>query len=194
MRTNRWETRRRSPTRLPARSTSSRLWSWPKWRPSPGFHRCVGPPPSQTPADRSLCQIGHLSVSRYRSISRPQWERRRSSAPATSQIQRSATVTIWRSLHDPTIPKNPHGSWFNVTHPNAFYRSIARGLLDQVGVFFASGGTVVIHARTRTLLRGPDSNAASGGPELHPLVGKDDVSASRRTAMRAEAGLTRAMG
>ncbi len=45
---------------------------------------------------------------------------------------------------DPTIPKNPHTVLSAVTHPNAFYRSIARGFLDQVGVFFASSGTVVI--------------------------------------------------
>jgi hypothetical protein len=46
---------------------------------------------------------------------------------------------------DPTIPKNPHAVLAFVTSPNLFYRSIARGILDQVGLFLASGGSVVIH-------------------------------------------------
>jgi hypothetical protein len=46
---------------------------------------------------------------------------------------------------DPTMPKNPHLFAGSPTHPNALFRSISRGAQDQIGVFFASDGTVVIH-------------------------------------------------
>jgi hypothetical protein len=32
-----------------------------------------------------------------------------------------------------------------VTSPNALYRSIARGVQDQISSFFASDGNVIIH-------------------------------------------------
>jgi hypothetical protein len=46
---------------------------------------------------------------------------------------------------DPTVPKNPHVFAGSPTHPNALFRSISRGAQDQIAVFLASGGTVVIH-------------------------------------------------
>jgi hypothetical protein len=46
---------------------------------------------------------------------------------------------------DPTMPKNPHTFAGSPLSPSALYRSIARGAQDQIGVFLASGGTVVIH-------------------------------------------------
>ena len=42
------------------------------------------------------------------------------------------------------IPKNPHSVLNQVTNPNALFSSIARGLQDQIGIFFASSGAVVI--------------------------------------------------
>ena len=44
---------------------------------------------------------------------------------------------------DPTLPKNPHSVLNQPTSPNALFSSIARGLQDQIGIFFASGGAVV---------------------------------------------------
>jgi hypothetical protein len=45
----------------------------------------------------------------------------------------------------PTMPKNPHLFAGSPTHPNALFRSISRGVQDQIGVFLASGGALVIH-------------------------------------------------
>ena len=45
---------------------------------------------------------------------------------------------------DPTVPKNPHVFAGSPTHPNALFRSISRGAQDQIAVFLASGGTVII--------------------------------------------------
>lgn len=73
--------------------------------------------------------------------------------PGTTAILRAGNLAD-RTLHyrhdlafaeDPAIPKNSHPTLLQVTHPNATLRSIARGLQDQIGAFFASGGTVVIH-------------------------------------------------
>jgi hypothetical protein len=46
---------------------------------------------------------------------------------------------------DPTVPKNPHVFAGSPTNPNALFRSISRGAQDQIAVFLASGGTVLIH-------------------------------------------------
>jgi hypothetical protein len=73
--------------------------------------------------------------------------------PGTTAILKAGNLAD-RTLHyrhdfafaeDPAIPKNPHATLIQVMHPNATFRSIARGLQDQIGNFFASGGTVVIH-------------------------------------------------
>jgi len=73
--------------------------------------------------------------------------------PGTTAILRAGNLAD-RTLHyrhdlafaeDPAIPKNSHPTLLQVRHPNATLRSIARGLQDQIGSFFASGGTVVIH-------------------------------------------------
>jgi hypothetical protein len=74
-------------------------------------------------------------------------------ASGTSAILRAGDLAGWtvRYRHDlafaadPTIPKNPHTVLAGLTHPSLLYRSIARGLLDQVGAFFASGGSMIIH-------------------------------------------------
>ncbi|MGI8998062.1 MAG: Ig-like domain-containing protein [Pyrinomonadaceae bacterium] len=72
--------------------------------------------------------------------------------PGTTAILRAGNLAD-RTLHyrhdlafaeDPTIPKNPHSVVVLPTHPNALFRSIARGLQDQIGIFYASGGAVVI--------------------------------------------------
>jgi hypothetical protein len=73
--------------------------------------------------------------------------------PGTTAILMAGDLTD-RTLHyrhdlafaeDPAIPKNPHPTLIQVMHPNPTFRSIARGLQDQIGSFFASGGTVIIH-------------------------------------------------
>ena len=73
--------------------------------------------------------------------------------PGTTAILRAGNLAD-RTLHyrhdlafaeDPAIPKNSHPTLLQVTHPNATWRSIARGLQDQIGSFLASGGTVIIH-------------------------------------------------
>jgi hypothetical protein len=46
---------------------------------------------------------------------------------------------------DAALPKNPHDVMVSPMHPNATFRSISRGMQEQIGAFFASGGTVVIH-------------------------------------------------
>jgi hypothetical protein len=56
---------------------------------------------------------------------------------------------------DPTMPKNPHLFAGSPNHPNALFRSISRGAQDQIGVFFASGGTVVIHPEPAHLFEVP---------------------------------------
>ena len=73
--------------------------------------------------------------------------------PGTSALMRAGNLED-RTLYyrhdlaftqDPTMPKNPHLFAGSPNHPNALFRSISRGAQDQIGVFFASGGTVVIH-------------------------------------------------
>ena len=59
------------------------------------------------------------------------------------------------SAQDPTIPKNPHIVLAGVTHPNPFFRGIARGLMNQAAVFLASGGTVVVHPDPADLFEVP---------------------------------------
>ena len=56
---------------------------------------------------------------------------------------------------DPTIPKNPHLFAGSPNHPNSLFRSISRGAQDQIGVFFASGGTVVIQPEPAHLFEVP---------------------------------------
>ena len=83
--------------------------------------------------------------------------------PGTTAILRAGNLAD-RTLHyrhdlafaeDPTIPKNPHGMVALPTHPNALYRSIARGLQDQIGSFFASNGTAIIHPEPRRFFEVP---------------------------------------
>jgi len=73
--------------------------------------------------------------------------------PGTTAILRAGNLAD-RATHyrhdlafaeDPTILKNPHSVAVLPTHPNTLFRSIARGLQDQIGIFFASHGAVVIH-------------------------------------------------
>lgn len=78
---------------------------------------------------------------------------RRSCNPGTTATLRAGnladrTVYYRHDLafaEDPTIPKDPHLFVVEPTHANALFRSIARGAQVQIGHFFASGGTVVIH-------------------------------------------------
>lgn len=83
--------------------------------------------------------------------------------PGTTAILRAGNLAD-RTLHyrhdlafaeDPAIPKNSHPTLLQVTHPNATVRSIARGLQDQIGSFFASGGAVVIHPEPARLFEAP---------------------------------------
>jgi hypothetical protein len=46
---------------------------------------------------------------------------------------------------DTRMPKNPHTFAGSPLSPSTLYQSIARGAQDQIGVFLASGGTVIIH-------------------------------------------------
>lgn len=46
---------------------------------------------------------------------------------------------------DPSMPKNPHTFAGSPTNPSLLYRTIARGAQDQIGIFLASNGTVLIH-------------------------------------------------
>jgi hypothetical protein len=75
------------------------------------------------------------------------------SNPGTTALLRAGDLADW-TLHyrhdvafteDPAIPKNPHQVVVSPTHPNATFRSISRGMQDQIAAFFASGGTHVIH-------------------------------------------------
>jgi hypothetical protein len=73
--------------------------------------------------------------------------------PGTSSLIRAGNLED-RTLYyhhdlaftqDPTMPKNPHLFAGSPNHSNALFRSISRGAQDQIGAFFASRGTVVIH-------------------------------------------------
>lgn len=55
----------------------------------------------------------------------------------------------------PTMPKNPHMFAGSPTHPNALFRSISRGAQDQIGVFLASGGALVIHPEPARFFEAP---------------------------------------
>ena len=59
---------------------------------------------------------------------------------------------------DPTVPKNPHVFAGSPTHPNALFRSISRGAQDQIAVFLASGGTVIIHPEPAQFFEVPISS------------------------------------
>jgi hypothetical protein len=60
---------------------------------------------------------------------------------------------------DPTVPKNPHVFAGSPTHPNALFRSISSGAQDQIAVFLASGGTVIIHPEPAQFFEVPISSA-----------------------------------
>jgi hypothetical protein len=73
--------------------------------------------------------------------------------PGTTALLRAGDLAYW-TLHyrhdlafteNPAIPKNPHQVVVSPTHPNAMFRSISRGMQDQIAAFFASGGTLLIH-------------------------------------------------
>lgn len=59
------------------------------------------------------------------------------------------------SAQDPSIPKNPHTVLAGVTHPNPFFRAIARGIMNQAAGFLASGGTVIVHPEPAHLFEVP---------------------------------------
>ncbi|HEX6730123.1 MAG TPA: hypothetical protein VF074_08940 [Pyrinomonadaceae bacterium] len=72
--------------------------------------------------------------------------------PGTTAILRAGNLTD-RTLHyrhdlafaeDTAILKNPHNAVSLPTSPNVLFRSISRGLQDQIGIFFASNGTIII--------------------------------------------------
>ncbi len=83
--------------------------------------------------------------------------------PGTSALIREGELadraTYYRHdlafAQDPTIPKNPHLFAAQPTSPNALVRSISLGAQDQIGVFFASGGTVVIQPEPAHLFEVP---------------------------------------
>ena len=119
-----------------ARSRRNGVAVWP-------YAGRLGSPSSPASAARSSSEVSHVSVCGIRSDCNCPGDgsdpaRRRSSDSAIRYRHDLAFA------EDPTIPKNPHTVLSAVMHPNALYRSIARGLLDQVGTFFASGGSVVI--------------------------------------------------
>jgi hypothetical protein len=73
--------------------------------------------------------------------------------PGTTALLRAGNLAD-RAVHyrhdlafgeDGATPKNPHDVMVSPMHPNATFRSISRGMQDQIGEFFASGGTRVIH-------------------------------------------------
>src|SRR4030095_6459644 len=73
--------------------------------------------------------------------------------PGTSALIRAGNLADWTLYYrhdlafaeDSTMPKNPHLFAGSPTHPNALFGSISRGAQDQIGVFFASDGTLIIH-------------------------------------------------
>ena len=58
-------------------------------------------------------------------------------------------------MTDPTIPKNPHLFGGMANAPNATFRAVARGAQDQIGTFFASGGTSIIHPNPQLFFEVP---------------------------------------
>jgi hypothetical protein len=46
---------------------------------------------------------------------------------------------------DPQMSRNPHGFAFAIADPSALAREIARGAQQQVALFLASGGVLIIH-------------------------------------------------
>lgn len=59
---------------------------------------------------------------------------------------------------DPTIPKNPHACAGSPTHPNALFRSVARGVQRQIAQCLASGGTVIVLREPTDLFEVPVSS------------------------------------
>jgi hypothetical protein len=86
--------------------------------------------------------------------------------PGTSALIRAGNLadrTIYYRhdlafAQDPTVPKNPHVFAGSPTHPNALFRSISRGAQDQIAVFLASGGTVIIHPEPAQFFEVPISS------------------------------------
>jgi hypothetical protein len=58
----------------------------------------------------------------------------------------------------PNMPKNPHLFAGSPTAPNALFSAIARGVQDQIGVFLASDGTIVIHPEPAQFFEVPISS------------------------------------
>jgi Bacterial virulence factor lipase N-terminal len=86
--------------------------------------------------------------------------------PGTSALIRAGNLAD-RTLHyrhdlafaeDPTMPKNPHLFAGSPNDSNALFRSISRGVQDQIGVFLASGGIVVIHPEPAEFFEVPISS------------------------------------
>jgi hypothetical protein len=73
--------------------------------------------------------------------------------PATTALLRAGGLadraTFLRNdlavAEDDTVPREPHAFWNRIDFANPLVRAIARGGQEQIAIFFASDGTVVIH-------------------------------------------------
>ena len=157
-RTSRCGTSQPSSTPSRVRSRSRRLWSFLRWYRSQVSHRWCG---RATFANEPLPGLYPKSVI-YQFATGDQ----QAVNPGTTTLIRAGNLadrTIYYRhdlafAQDPTVPKNPHVFAGSPTHPNALFRSISRGAQDQIGVFLASGGTVIIHPEPAQFFEVPISS------------------------------------
>jgi hypothetical protein len=73
--------------------------------------------------------------------------------PSTTAFVRAGDLadrtTYYRNdlafAEDPGVPTNPHGTLISITSADPLLAEIARGYQEQIGTFFASDGTEIIH-------------------------------------------------
>ncbi|MGH9957202.1 MAG: hypothetical protein ACREBC_08740 [Pyrinomonadaceae bacterium] len=89
-------------------------------------------------------EVGDLSVCKGRPAG---WQPRNDRITSCWRFNRSDIALSPRSRfrRSPIDSENPHQTVIQVTHPNATFRAVARGMQDQVARFFESNGTIVIH-------------------------------------------------
>lgn len=93
--------------------------------------------------------------------------------PGTAALLRAGDLGSWAvqyrhdlaTSEDPAVPKNPHQALISPLHANPTFRSVARAMQDQIAVFIASGGSLVVHPEPARFFEMPV--AASDLEQLH---------------------------
>src|SRR5262249_13120506 len=83
--------------------------------------------------------------------------------PSTTALLRAGeladTAVFYRTdlavAENATVPRNPHTVMMQIDSTNPLVHAIARGAQEQIAIFFASDGTVIIHPEPARLFEVP---------------------------------------